>query len=210
MRKYRLLNYLFCVIFLGQFMSFRKSDDKLTKVFNQTELKTIEKIIRYYDDFVISQTDNQLPIDKAYIACFEKMKTSIKEADDFDMFLPSIDERIVFYKTLEKKVLSEFYDIKDTLTFRYKGENEARNFYRPYSFTLNYDGKFVSFLKELSSKNEFFRNYYESVQAAGDISPSNYGMLLHDFNKIDFKNREERFVVIISLLRIGKTIYPDR
>lgn len=210
MRKYILLTYLFCIVFLLQLLSFKESDEMLTKVFNQPELKTIEKIIKYYDNYVISQTDNQLPIDEAYFVYFEKMKTSIKKADDFYQFLPSIDERIAFYNALDKKILSEFYDIKDTLTIRVKGENEARQFYSPFSFTLNYDGKFVSLLKELSSKNEFFNNYYESVQAAGDISPTNYSMLIQYCNKIDFQNRAERLVAIISLLRLGEMIYQDK
>ena len=61
-------------------MSCKKSDDILTKVFNQTDLETIDKIIKYYDDYVISQTDNQLSIGKAYIAFFEKISPSIGQA----------------------------------------------------------------------------------------------------------------------------------
>ena len=209
MRKHRFLYYLFCVVFLGQLMSFRKSDDVLTKFFNQAELKTIEKIIQFYDDYVVLQTDNQLPIDKAYIAYLEKMKTSIKKADDFDKFLPLIEDRIEFYKTLDKKILSEFYDIKDTLRIRFRGENEPNIVYSPYSFDLNLNGKYYDFIKELSLRNDFFKNYYETIQVAGDIAPTIYPLIIYENNKIDFDNREERLVIIISLLRLGKTIYRE-
>ena len=210
MRQYRLLNYFFCVLFLGLLMSFKKSDDLLTNYFNESEIKTIEKIIQYFDDFVISQTTNQLPIDKAYIAYFEKMHTSIEKVSDFKMFMPSIDERIVFYNTLDKKTLSEIYVIRDTLTIRFRGENKPRKVYSPYSFDLNLHGKYSDFLKELSLRNDFFKIYYETIQVAGDIAPNLYAKILHENNKIDFDDREERLVVIITLLCLGKIIYHDK
>ncbi|OQB80284.1 MAG: hypothetical protein BWX87_01534 [Bacteroidetes bacterium ADurb.Bin123] len=89
---------------------------------------------------------------------------------------------VKFYKSLDKNVLSEIYDIRDTLTIQFRGEDEARQFNRHFSFNLNYDGKYVSFCKELSSKSKIFKNYYESIQVGGDISPSNYAMILHDYN----------------------------
>jgi hypothetical protein len=191
-------------------MSCKKSDDTLTKVFNKTELKTIEKIIKYYDDYVISQTDNQLSIDKAYIAFLDKKASLVKSASDFNLFLPDKNERIKFYKTLDKNVLSEIYDIRDTLTIHFRGEDEARQFYSPFSFSLNYDGKYAFFLKELSLKSEFYKNYYELIKIAGDISPVNYAMILHDYNKIDFNKKEERLVLIINLLQTGETIKLDK
>jgi hypothetical protein len=191
-------------------MSCKKSDDTLTKVFNQTELKTIDEIIKYYDDYVLSQTDNQLSIDKAYIAFFEKISPLVDHAADFYKFTPDIDQQIVFYQTLDKKVLSEIFEMKDTLTIRFRGENEPRKVYRPYSFDLNLHGKYVAFLKDLSSRNDFFKNYYESIEVAGGISPVNYAMMLHDYNKIDFSKEEERLVVIIHFLQTREPIQSDK
>jgi hypothetical protein len=151
-----------------------------------------------------------LTIDKAYTAYFEKINSSIENASDLDQFLPTIDNRIDFYKTLDKNILSEIYDIRDTLTIRFRGDKEPRKVYSPYSFDLNLHGKYYDFLKELSLRNEFFKSYYESTQFAGDIAPTLYAMILHEHSEIDFDNREERLVVIISLLRLGKPIYQDK
>jgi len=191
-------------------MSCKKSDDLLTNHFNKSEIKTIEKIIQYFDEYVIAQTSNQLTIDKAYTAYFDKMKASIEKASDFNQFLPTIDNRIAFYKTLDKNILSEIYDIRDTLKIQFRGEDTPRIIYSPYSFDLNLYSKYYGFLKELSLRNEFFKSYYESTQVAGDISPTLYAKILHENSKIDFSQREERLVVIISLLRLGKTIYADK
>jgi len=206
MQKYRLLNYILCLLFIGQLISCKKPNDTLSNYFTANELKTIEKIITYYDDHVISQTNTQLSIDKAYIAYFEKISPLVKEVADLNAFLPNKEEQIVFYQTLDKKVLSEIFIIKDTLTIRFKGEIESRKVYRPYSFDLNLHGKYAAFLKELSSRNVFFKNYYESIEVAGGISPVNYAMMLHDYNKIDFSKEEERLVVIINLLQTRETI----
>ena len=206
MKRFRLLNYILCLVFLGQLMSCKESDDLLTKHFNKSEIKTIEKIIQYFDDYVISQTSNQLTIDKAYTTYLNKMKASIEKASDYDLFLPSIDNRIEFYRTLDKNILSEIYNIKDTLTVNFRGENGPQKVYSPYSLSLNLHGKYFDFLKDLSLKNDFFKSYYENIQVAGDISPTHYSKILHEHSEIDFNNREERLVVIISLLEIGKTI----
>jgi hypothetical protein len=191
-------------------MSCKKSDDLLTNYFNKSEIKTIEKLIQYFDDYVITQTSNQLTIDKAYIAYFEKIKPAIAQAADFSIFLPSIDDRILFYKTLDKNILSEIYNISDTLTIIFRGETEPRKVYSPYSFKLNLHGKYSDFLNELSLRNDFIKSYYEIIQLAGDITPSLYAMILHENNEIDFDNSEERLVVIISLLRLGTSIYQDK
>ncbi len=207
MRRFKLLNYIFCLIFLGQLISCKKSDDLLTNHFNKSEINTIEKIIQYFDDYVISQTGNQLTIDKAYTAYLEKIKSSVEKSSDLDLFLPAIDDRIDFYETLDKNILSEIYDIRDTLTIHFRGENEPRKCYSPYSFNLNLQGKYFDFLKDLSYKNDFFKSYYETIQVAGDISPTSYSKILNEHSEIDFDNREERLIVIISLLEFGKPIY---
>jgi hypothetical protein len=159
---------------------------------------------------VLSQTSNQLTIDKAYTAYFEKINSSIEKASDLDQFLPTIDNRIDFYQTLDRDILSEIYDIRDTLTIRFRGDNEPRKVYRPYSFDLNLHGKYYDFLKELSLRNEFFKSYYESTQVTGGIGPTLYANILHENSEIDFSQREERLVVIISFLSLGKPIYQDK
>jgi hypothetical protein len=181
-------------------MSCKKQNDLLTQVFNQTDLQTIDKIIEYYDAFVISQTSNLLSVDKAYIEFFEKNNSILKQADGIYKLRPKQDQLLDFYKTLDKNVLSEFYNIKDTLTIHFRGENNFRKVYSPFSFDLNLTGKYFDLLKELSSRNDFFKKYFENIQNAGDISPVNYAMILLDYNKIDFSKKDERLVVIINLL----------
>ena len=55
----------------------------------------------------------------------------------------------------------------------------------------------------------YFEKYYELILLAGDVSPSNYAMILYDYNKIDFSKKEERLVLIINLLRTGEVIKND-
>jgi hypothetical protein len=112
--------------------------------------------------------------------------------------------------TLDRDILSEIYDIRDTLTIRFRGDNEPRKVYSPYSFDLNLHGKYYDFLKELSLRNEFFKSYYESTQVTGGIGPTLYAKILHENSEIDFSQREERLVVIISFLSLGKPIYQDK
>ncbi|MFA9388309.1 MAG: hypothetical protein ACERKD_00790 [Prolixibacteraceae bacterium] len=68
------------------------------------------------------------------------------------------------------------------------------------------NGKYVALLEELSSRNDFFKNYYELIQVARDISPASYVMVIHNYHEIDFSKEEERLIVIINLLRASGPI----
>jgi hypothetical protein len=45
---------------------------------------------------------------------------------DITLYLPTVDEQIAFYKTVDRKVLMEIYEIKDSLTIHFRSEDVTR------------------------------------------------------------------------------------
>ena len=43
----------------------------------------------------------------------------------------------------------------------------------------------------------------------GDISATNYALMLYQYDKIDFEKKDERLVFIISMLRANKMVVID-
>ncbi len=206
MKSNKILIFLFWMLLFGLLVNHAKADDILGKVFTEKELVTIDKIIQFYDQFVLSETNHLMPIEKAYVEFFGSAKLIIKNSEDLHLLAPSRNERINFYKTLDECSLSEIFTVDDTLKVRFRGSKEEHSLYSPYSFTLNLSGKYVIFLKELSTTNHFFKAYYESIEICGDICPTNYSLILSDYKEVDFSKKEQRLVIIISFLRLQETI----
>ena len=177
----------------------------LADVFSNSELIEVNKIIKFYDDFVVSKTNDHESIEKAYMDFFDK-KLDVDQIN-IDSLRPSFKERISLYKKLDPNVLSEFFQITDSVWY-YKGQPPMQRIkvQVPYSFILNNHGKYMLLLENLSKRNDFLKNYYESAARVGDLGPSNYSAILKNFNKFDFSKKEERLIVIINLLHYQNNI----
>lgn len=185
--KTGLILLLFCSLSL---ISCQSSKPVIDQVFNEKEVKTINKIIDYYDAYVLSFYKDSIPIDQAYKK-FVSFATPVSENTDNFIFLPPESMQVPFVNSLDKNSLSELYFISDSV----KVFDTVIKV--PYNFTLNYRGKFVhKFLKKLSRRNEILKNYYRGTILAGDICPTTIAMLMHDYENFNFNNRDERFAFI--------------
>jgi hypothetical protein len=197
-RRFTFLALIAMMVFLT---GCNKPNNLLLKHFSKAEIETIDKIITYYDQFVRSKSEANLSLDQAYKAYLANFKGSVS-AGELSNYLPSKDNRIEFYQTLDSMHLAEFYTISDSVWVRTNRENGRQRIFSPYSFKLNLHGKYIAFLKEFCPSSTFFKDHYEHIEIAGDLSPSIYARIFHEYNQIDFNKKEERLVLIISLLRL--------
>lgn len=186
--------------------SCKSPDNTLKKVFNADELITVNKIIDFYDNFVLSNTSKNLKIEDAYRQFLSKNCPLVEKSGDMSLLLPDEKEKLDFFSTLDRKALEEIYRITDTLKYYNRFKKEFVKVYQPYSFSLNTQGKYYDLLKLLAKRNEYFKEYLNSIDLAGDLSPSNYRAILHGYKNIDFSKKEERLVLIVNLLNSEKVI----
>ncbi len=204
----KLRRYLTCIFILavGFFVSCSHQNKTLNKVFNSNQLITINKIIDFYDNFVIKQTGKNLLIDKAYVDFLSNTCPVAIERGDFNILLPGRKERLQFYKSLDKEALKEIYIINDTAKLC-NGNKLTLNVCQPFSFDLNMHGRYFKLLKILSKRNDFFKSYFELIKKSGGLNPQSYSHILKSFQKIDFTKKEERLVLIINLMNTQEN-YP--
>lgn len=196
-----LRRYLTCIVVLviGLFASCSHQDKTLNEVFNNNQLVTINRIIDFYDNFVLKQTGNKLSIDKAYEDFLSNTCPVVIETGNINILLPERKERLKFFKSLDKEALKEIYIINDTVSI-YNSNERILNAYQPFSFNINMDGKYFELLEILSKRNDFFKSYFEFVETSGGLNPQTYSHILKGFRNIDFTRKEERLVLIVSLL----------
>lgn len=181
-----------------------KKETTLTTHFNESELQTIDSILTFFDQFVLSQTNEQLKIGDAYLAYFEQIKPNIEQADDFIDFIPPIEKRISLYESLNQNNLKAFFHIQDTMFIRPSLEEPPFKMYSPYTFKLNVHGNYMAFLKDLSQRNDFLNTFYMNIYNSGEMSPANYAKIRNDFNQVDFNKKDEKLAIVIALLRLGR------
>ena len=204
MKTVRLLKMLLGVSILNfALLSCGVGDKNLKTVFSSNEVKNLDKLVAFFDSYVLAHTGNTKDIKQAYFRFLEENLPVVKESGDWNAILPANEERIAFYETLDREVLGEIFHIRDSVTVHYPGKAEPVTKYSPWYFTLNYEGRFVRFLEALSRENPFYKRFYEQVMTCGDICPSNYAQIMSAYAEIDFNSREQRLALIVSLLRIN-------
>lgn len=67
-------------------------------------------------------------------------------------------------------------------------------------------GQFAGLLKSLSDTDPFMNKYYSSMLESGDISPACFGMVLRDYNQLDFSNPSNRLLLTVTILSVNETI----
>jgi len=196
-------NYITNILRAGLFallVGCSQADSILEKVFDRQELQTVNKIIIFYDTFVLQQVESASTIDKAYNEFLSINCQNAIDSGDISGLLPDKNLKNEFYATLDKEALKEIFIISDTVKYYNRLNKEWISVYQPFSFTLNIDGQYFQLIKTLSTRNDFFKSYFESVERCGDLCPTNYAAILTGFHNIDFKKKEERLVLIINLL----------
>ena len=169
-------------------------DAVLKQVFNEKEVILVNQIISYYDNYVLSKTDENKSIKDAYQAFMSKNALSALKAGDLTIFATSRKELTALFETLDNDVFSNLFNIDENY---------------PYQVQIIYP-KYLEFMKVLSTRNDFYFSYYNKFEAVGDISPSIYSDIFSMYDEhpegkkysetFDFSKKEDRFSFIIPFL----------
>lgn len=175
----------------------------MEKVFNEKELHTYNRIIDFYDDFILSHYEKPIEIDDAYQRYISHYGPICEEEGDLSYLKPSDSLCAIFFKTLDTTALNELYFTLDSIRFF------DTILKVPYHFSFNYGGKFKTFAKQLSKRKSFYKGYYDGMEKAGDIqSPTTFVEFIYMSHKMNFKNRDERLAFAsLFLFRNPMTAY---
>ena len=191
------------------FNSCSRKSDPFYIAFNKSQRKFANELIAYYDDFVLSKTDKDIALGDAYVKFLDKTVPDMIEHGNLSYLIPGYEQRDKFLKSLPREDLLEFYYIQDSTYIYNRAEKKMERKYIPFQLGLNTKGKYFYFLELLSDEKEFFKLYYENIAELGTISPSTYALILRDYAKIDFNNKNERLVFIVHFLQIRKEIIRE-
>jgi hypothetical protein len=171
----------------------------LKKYFTETERPLLAKMVQFTDSLVLANTQ-EIEIEEAYHAYFDTILILMKNGD-FNNMSCNEPEKQEFLFNLDTTFLNKIWEksipriVKSKDTTLYSPENY-------FSLSLNYKGEYVKYLKEKGMENDFYKSVHESIEIAGDISPTVYGKFLLEHRELNFSNAENRLWASVFILRM--------
>ena len=182
-------------------------DAFLKKSFDEKDMVLVNQVIDYYDNFVLSKTGQKKSIKDAYQEFVTENAPLSEKQGSLSNFIPSRENRLAFFETLDKDVLSKFFHIRDTL-FWHSKEGFVEAEYYPYQFSST-NTKYLNFIKSLSTRNEFYSSYNEEIELFYGFSPAVFATIIKTYSNehekkfseaFNFSKKEDRFVFIATFL----------
>jgi hypothetical protein len=178
-----------------------KVDKTAKMIFTSTELKGIKEMIQFVDGLVSDSTDIE-DINHAYHAYFNNCKSYI-EAGTFYPALLKDSVKFEFLETIDKTAFDAIWRIDDSvrkIRFRTLALDSVIGI---KTLELNYLGKYLKYLEETGSADSRYDGIFETIEIAGDISPSTATWFPMHHVEFDFSLFKDRLWATVFLLRMG-------
>lgn len=167
-------------------------DDKTIKEsFSETEIQDLQLLIDFFHKTIC---DSDKDLEDCYYHFFQKNKLA---TDLGTMYLPiPFENQQEVYKKFQDSTFYQVWAFGKTST-RDNPTDTLREVY------FRWDGKFMNFLKKAGKKDEFIKNYYESVQKEGGPPLSLIEGIIMNYDKLNIEDQKVKFVIAIHYLTIN-------
>ena len=185
------------------------TDATFKTVFDEKEVALINQVINYYDNFILSKTDKKKPIKDAYLDFITENASLVEILGDLSLFTPLREDNVAFFNTLDRDVLSNLFRISDTIYWYSSGNLIEEEFIPFQQFDINFP-RYFDFMKILSTRNDFYTDYFNFVDAIGDLPSAAFAISVYSNNDyferkkyneaFNFSKKEDRFAFIVPFL----------
>jgi len=172
-----------------------QSNPTIESVFNESEIQDLSRILNFFNDQICSiQEVDRADLKYCYKSYFERLKRTEESGGDIELNIP-YNKQQELYTKINKSTFDEIWNFGKTYNRR---SPDTLKF-----MSLNYNGKYVKFLKEFSRENETMKYYYEQFEDAGCISPNLVASLLWGYEYYDISDIRMQLVVAIHYLTLN-------
>ena len=176
-------------------------DEAAQKIFTPTELTGIVEMVKFVDSKV-SENENLTDINQIYHAYFDKLNSYVLEGKMFPALLKDTT-KFKFLETIDKEAFSSIWKMDDYVRMvRYK-DTTLTDLHGFKTLELNYQGKYLKYLKEVGESDHRYADLYKSIEISGDISPSTVAWFPAHHQEFDFSSFKDRLWATVFLLRMG-------
>lgn len=191
------MKYCFLLLLLG--LAFRlpaqtalSNDPLLSDYYSEDELEDLAVLVNFFDDYVTEQTgENDLP--SAY-ALFNQRQATRSNAS---LSVP-LDTMRAMFARIKLPVWNSIWEYNSISTHR---SRDSLRLIVPM-IDLKLHDKYWKFLLALAEADEQMGRYTKTIQQAGSLSPTLYGLYFDQFDKypVDFARSANRLVAAVHYL----------
>ena len=156
--------------------------------FNESDLKRLELLLEDFDK-LICKYNCSADIQTAYSNFF----TNILNSSKLEEIKPFSGSNLEMEEILQRVNNETFVKI-----WEYGTTSEPAII--PTTLNINYNGEFMSFLKEMSDKSDILKQYYDSIKTAGGINPFGFGLLRLKQKELNIQDQSVRLIIAIHYL----------
>jgi hypothetical protein len=171
------------------------STKTITEYFNKYEIKDLQLLLDFFNQEICTSKES----DSDYLnQCYEKYCTEIKSEMSLRTSLnPKIDynKQLNMYEKINKTTFNKIWKIEKSLDLR-TNENVK-------DLGLNYNGKYLDFLKKYGEDNKAVQSYFESIKTSGDISPSTNAIIIKEYKLLDISDIRTKLIIAIHYLTLN-------
>lgn len=179
------------------------ADETARKIFNQTELAGIEKMIGFVDSIILVDSKST-DVNQGYHDYFEKLKIDVSVGKMYPALVKD-SVKFKFMETLDEEAFSAIWRINDYVRMAKYKDTILTDLHGFKMLELNLAGKYMIYLKETGKSENSYANIYNNIEAAGDIPPSIAGWFPYHHQELDFNSYKDRLWATVFLLRLGNS-----
>lgn len=163
-------------------------------------------IVAFQDSIVSASTPGINAIDQAYTHYLDSVCPLILKKGDFGQSGIDAEVRRQLFEKLPEDEFAEIFHVGDTIEYFSMDVKRRVKKYFPYHVTINTNGQFARLLETMSDEHHFIDKYYTSMMESGDISPTCLGMVLRNYDQLNFSNPGHRLLYTVTILSVNETI----
>lgn len=164
-------------------------DETLKKVFTSAEIANLQKVLDYFDNHVFPNT---IDYNLDYYNYFDHLS----EVESYDDLLNKLDLKSSEFNTLLDGLIKNGF-------FSGIWVEETNVLNGKKSLTINFNGKFLKFLKLMGDDYSFLKSYSENIEIMGGIGVSAMGGFLKEYYKqVDFSNPSFRLIWAVHYISV--------
>lgn len=170
------------------------NDQTIKESFDKTEINDLKKIQSFFDKSIgLTESDTQENLEKVYTDFFLQ-NSNIEKISDFNLSINFNDQKEL-YNQLDQKTFNNIWTIS---RLNKLGSNDSLE-----NIILNRQGKYVAFIKTLGKQDSVINNYYNSLEIAGDISPTMVADLIKNYKNYNVIDPKIRLIIAIHYLTLN-------
>lgn len=165
--------------------------------FNKSEVEQLTKIVDYFDQIIqTNYPDNSGSLAESYKLFFKHLNSFRIASKIYEHVFIKFDQKIIS-ESIDENLFNKIWSHQ---------KKRTNNIYRISDIALKPDSPYMSFLKQ----HPFLKEYCETIEIAGDISPASLTVFNSIQTKLNTNDLSDRLIIAVHYISLSSPIVKKK